>query len=435
LTGSIARAYRPGMSNAAQVADQVSYTDLYARWERGNWRATDLDFTLDREHWLERFTETQRRAALWNYALFLHGEDSVADNLSPYIDAAPHEEQKYFLATQQVDEVRHAVFFARFVSEVIEGRPDDVGASLERTRPELTWGFRKLFGLLDQTAADLRRDRSRPNLAAAIALYHIVVEATIAQTGQHFIDAYLERDGLMPGFHEGMAKIAADEQRHIGFGVKILADLAAEDPECKEAVADMLRAALRYAVALFIPPGWDMSYIESFGSTLEDLYEQALGSLQTKLRSAGMPIHELPGVLALGSGISPREQARRAIKLARAGVVGDKNGRPANDAEVMGIMFDGVAQAVDPRRTPARPVTIQWEFSDAQPWHVRIANGSARAAAERVDDPDLVLRCRWEDWIDLAVGREDPRRALLKRKLRPRGSMRLLWRIPSMIRF
>jgi hypothetical protein len=196
----------------------------------------------------------------------------------------------------------------------------------------------------------------------------------------------------------------------------------------------MLRESLRYAVALFIPPRWDMSYIESFGATLEDLYEQALTSLQTKLRSAGMPIDELPGVLALGSGISPREQARRAIRLARAGVVGDKNGRPANDPEVMGIMFDGVAQAVDPRHTPARPVTIQWEFSDARPWHVRIANGSTRAAAERVDDPDLVFRCRWEDWVDVAVGREDPRLAILKRKLRPSGSMRLLWRMPSMIR-
>ena len=58
------------------------------------------------------------RAALWNYALFFWGEDAVADNLSPFIDAAPREEQKYFLATQQVDEARHAVFFKRFMHEV-----------------------------------------------------------------------------------------------------------------------------------------------------------------------------------------------------------------------------------------------------------------------------------------------------------------------------
>ena len=81
------------------ATDQIDYADLYARWERGNWSATQLDFTQDRIDWNERMTPEQRRGALWLYTLFFHGEDSVTDNLSPYIDAAPLEEQKYFLAT------------------------------------------------------------------------------------------------------------------------------------------------------------------------------------------------------------------------------------------------------------------------------------------------------------------------------------------------
>mgnify|MGYP002147260388 CR=1 FL=1 len=55
----------------------------------------------------EQLSEIQRKSALWTYSMFFYGEDSVTDNLSPYIDAAPKEEQKYFLATQQVDEARH----------------------------------------------------------------------------------------------------------------------------------------------------------------------------------------------------------------------------------------------------------------------------------------------------------------------------------------
>ena len=129
--------------------DRISYEDLYRRWEKGNWSAMDIDFSEDKEQWHDTFSDIERKAALWNYSLFFHGEDSVADNLSPYIDAAPKEEQKYFLATQQVDEVRHAVFFKRFMHEVAGAGTGDVGSALEATRPELTWGFRKTFAKLD----------------------------------------------------------------------------------------------------------------------------------------------------------------------------------------------------------------------------------------------------------------------------------------------
>ena len=40
-----------------------------------------------------------------------------------------------------------------------------------------------------------------------------------------------------------MKQVALDEQRHIGFGVKLLHDLAQEDPAVPEAVADLLRRA------------------------------------------------------------------------------------------------------------------------------------------------------------------------------------------------
>src|SRR5258707_4828516 len=171
----------------ATVTDKISYRDLSERWEKGNWSALGLDFTQDKHDWHEVFTQHERNAAIWNYSLFFYGEDSVADNLSPYIDAAPHEEQKYFLTTQQVDEARHAVFFSRFMTEVAE-TGDSIAASLATTQPELSWGFKKVFGRLDRMADELRRDRSKPKLAAAVTLYHLIVEASLAQPGQHFIE-------------------------------------------------------------------------------------------------------------------------------------------------------------------------------------------------------------------------------------------------------
>ena len=416
---------------ATAAIDRVSYDDLYRRWEKGNWSATELDFTTDRTDWHERFSDLERRAALWNYSMFFHGEDSVTDNLSPYIDAAPREEQKYFLATQQVDEARHAVFFARFMREVVD-RGETVAGSLASTQPELTWGFRKTFEKLDQVAENLRRDKSKPNLAASICMYHLIVEATLAQPGQHFIEGYVTERGILPGFREGMENVSRDEQRHIGFGVKCLSDLAKEDPDCRYAVADLLREVLPYATAVFVPPGWDRRYVETFGSTMEEVFEQGMTSLEQKLRSAGLPLEDLPGPPPIPTDFTPRERAERIITLLEAGVLGEKTGPPARDPQTVALLFDMTKRSVDTSQSPERPVTIQWDFKDAPPWHLAINNGSTDASEGRVENPDLVLRCRFEDWTDIVAGREDPRLSMAKGKLRPKGSVRLLFRMKKL---
>ena len=46
-----------------QAVDSVSYQDLYRRWENGNWKSTELDFSQDREDWLG-FPADERRSWL-----------------------------------------------------------------------------------------------------------------------------------------------------------------------------------------------------------------------------------------------------------------------------------------------------------------------------------------------------------------------------------
>jgi hypothetical protein len=413
---------------AVAAVDQVSYTDLFERWERGNWRATEIDFSVDKVEWQERFTEFERRAALWNYAMFFHGEDTVADDLSPFIDAAPREEQKYFLTTQQVDEARHAVFFNRFMHEVVERGDGTVAGALEATRPELTWGFVKTFEMLDRVVDELRRDRSRTKLAQAVTMYHFVVEATLAQPGQHFISDYLSERDLLPGFRVGMRNVALDEQRHIGFGVKLLRDLAAEDPEVPEAVAEQLRAVTPVSLAVFVPPGWNTDYAECFGFTLEQIYEEGAKSFEAKFRAAGMPIESLPGPQIMPMDMPPRQRAERGLAMLRNGYLGERNGPPARDPAAMAVLFDSIRRNVDLRRAPDGPFVLQWEFPDAEPWHVRLDNGSTAAAPGRAPHVDLELRCRFDDFVDVVAGRLDPRRAVATGRLRPRATPKALWR-------
>jgi hypothetical protein len=250
----------------------------------------------------------------------------------------------------------------------------------------------------------------------------------MAQPGQHFIEDFFAKAGTMPAFSAGMERVSRDEQRHIGFGVKVLSELFQESEECKEAVSELLREVLPYVTGVFVPPGWDERYTTEYGFTLEQIYAFGMKSVEMKWKATGYPLSEMPGVYPFDPEMPHEERAQRQIKLLRAGVLGEPNGRPQVDHEVESILFDVVARSA---RTDVvdRPVTIQWRFEDAEPWHVRIDNGSTSSGPGIADDPDLTLRTSWADWVEISIRGQDPRKAILRRRLKPRGSLRQLARM------
>ena len=410
------------------LTDRITYDDLYRRWEENNWSATAIDFSEDRRGW-EALTQMQRDSAMWIYSMFFFGEDSVADNLSPYIDAAPTEEMKYFLATQQVDEARHAVFFHRFFKEVI-GAGDDIASTLAVTEEHLGWGYRKVFDRLDQMSVELRQDRSLPKFAQAITLYHLVVEASLAQPGQHFIEDYFVKSGGMPGFSAGMENISRDEQRHIGFGVKVLAELVRDSDECKSAIDELLAEVMPWTSSVFIPPNWDREYTRCYGFELEDIAAWGIKAVEMKWKAIGYPMDEMPpGTFPLDFNLPHRERAARMLRMSEAGVIGEP-GLPAESSpEIQELYFDVISRSIDTDAiNGGGPFTVQWRFSDAAPWHVVVDNGSTRAESGETGSPDVTVESSWIDFIELGKGAIAPPRALLQRRLKLRGGPRELLR-------
>jgi hypothetical protein len=273
-------------------------------------------------------------------------------------------------------------------------------------------------------ADELRRDRSRARLAQAITLYHIVIEASLAQPGQHFIEEGLGRRELLPGLREGIRNVSKDEQRHIAFGVKMIADLVREDPECEPAIAELLREVLPWTAAVFVPPGWDERYVTSFGFTLQDIFAQGAEAMEGRLRAAGLDPMSMR--LGLPFDLSPAERAHRGLTLLRAGYLGEPNGPVKPNPEATAMLFDGLRRQVNPSVAPG--ATVQWDFSDAEPWHLRLDGGAPAVAPGRVEHADLTFHCRFADWVDIASGRMEPWRALLTGKVRPTGSPRMLLR-------
>jgi hypothetical protein len=422
------------MSVASQkLMDNITYEDLYSRWEQGNWSAYDIDFSGDKAGW-DSLSDIQRRSAMWIYSMFFYGEDRVADTLAPYITAAPTEEQSYFLATQQVDEVRHSVFFHRFFKEVIGVGGDSIQQTLASTLPQLNWGYRGIFDRLDVMAEELRKDRSLPKYAQAITLYHLIVEGSLAQPGQHFIEDFFASEETMPGFSSGMSNVSRDEQRHIGFGVKVLSELLGEGKpgweENRAAVTDLLREVLPYGPAVFSPPNLDREYTECYGFSLEDIFAFGLKLIRQRWRTIGYPTEEMPpGVFPFDPEASEEQVAERQVKLMMAGILGPPDQTPEATPELQRLYFDVVERVVDPKAANGSPLVYQWRFSDADPWHLVIDNGSTRAEPGEAPNPSLVLETSWADFV--ATGKPDanPVKMILQRRLRPRGSIRELARM------
>jgi hypothetical protein len=419
------------MSVASQsLVDNITYEDLYGRWERGNWSASEIDFSEDRKGW-DALSEIQRRSAMWIYSMFFYGEDRVADTLAPYTIAAPTEEQSYFLATQQVDEVRHSVFFHRFFKEVIGIEGDSIQATLASTLPQLNWGYRGVFDRLDRMAEELWKDRSKPKFAQAITLYHLIVEGSLAQPGQHFIEDFFSSQETMPGFSAGMVNVSRDEQRHIGFGVKVLSELLAESDECKAAVDELLREVLPYSAAVFTPPDFNREYTECYGFTMEDIFAFGLKLIRGRWRTIGYPVEEMPpGVFPFDPAESEEEVAERQVKLLLAGVTGKPNGSgPEWSPEIQRIYFDMVARSAHADAANGSRLVYQWRFTDADPWHLTIDNGSTRAEPGEAPDPNVVLEASWADWVASGKPDANPLKMMLRRRIRPRGSIRELARM------
>src|SRR2546423_8979947 len=136
----------PALQEAADrgQAQLLSYRELYMLWERQQWRTQDLDFTQDREDW-HGFDRQERFQRMYGLSSFFIGEQKVAEELGPILRAAPTEDQRIFLCTQNADEDRHVRFFERFYQEVGVYDSSELSALLEQTSEHLNDNFGVLF--------------------------------------------------------------------------------------------------------------------------------------------------------------------------------------------------------------------------------------------------------------------------------------------------
>ncbi|MGO9886293.1 MAG: ribonucleotide-diphosphate reductase subunit beta, partial [Solirubrobacteraceae bacterium] len=179
-------------SKLAQVK-LMTPLELYRLWELQSWASHQIDLKPDRRDW-ESLSDYEREQMMYGLSAFFVGEERVTSQFSGLVLAAEDKHEEAFLLTQQVDEARHAQHFNRLYEEVLafDGEFED---RLQRARRYLTDSYFQLFdGVLVRDHAALLADPSSVEAKLDfITTYPMVIEGTLALTGQHFQTMRLER--------------------------------------------------------------------------------------------------------------------------------------------------------------------------------------------------------------------------------------------------
>ena len=241
-------------------ANRSSWPNFFSRIvARLQWNPAAIDLGADAREWQE-LPEERRGRLMTLLAGFCVAEDAVAEQLTPFADAAREAtlvSQESLMAwvffLQRRDEQRHALLFDRIAAEVLGLPGADAAERRAAARAHVPAAFLELFEeRLPAMAAELAAGRT--GLGQGVSLYHMLLEGVVFDAGQHALLDDLA-DGALPGVREGVERVERDERWHVGFGLRclietepgtdLLDDLLQRAGEAAAAWGDAVPAATR----------------------------------------------------------------------------------------------------------------------------------------------------------------------------------------------
>ncbi|HTU31254.1 MAG TPA: ribonucleotide-diphosphate reductase subunit beta [Solirubrobacteraceae bacterium] len=202
----------------------AGYDHLLAAARRLQWNAEAISLQHDLAA-LDALPTDVRAAARTLTAGFVVAEHAVAEQLEPFVAAAgdldPDPRARECFRAQANDERRHARWFDRLAAELF-------GLDRQTARAAAPGAVRELFeSELPAAARALAASgASRSQMAAAVGLYHVVLEGIAFAVGQEAL-LELAREHGLHGVADGVARVQGDERWHVGLGVLALQRLGA----------------------------------------------------------------------------------------------------------------------------------------------------------------------------------------------------------------
>ena len=188
-----------------------------SRLRKGNakhWNPAEIDFAQDAKDFAA-MTDDERRLTTMLAAQFLAGEESVTQDLQPFIAAMAAEGRfadEMYLTQFVYEEAKHTLSFRLWFDAV--GLTQDLHEFIEFNDPYMQIFTRELPASLYA----LEQDSGARNQIRASVTYNHVIEGALALTGYYAWQKVCTSRGILPGMQKVIKHIGDDERRHMAWG-------------------------------------------------------------------------------------------------------------------------------------------------------------------------------------------------------------------------
>jgi len=209
---------------------------LFAKGNATHWNPAEIDFALDAKD-LAAMTDDERRLTITLAASFMAGEESVTQDLQPFIAAMATENRladEMYLTQFVYEEAKHTLAFRLWFDAV--GLTQDLHEYIEYNDPWMQIFTKELPASLYA----LEQDASRGNQIRASVTYNHVIEGALALTGYYAWQKVCTSRGILPGMQKIVKHIGDDERRHMAWGTFTCRRHVAADDTLRQVVQDRM---------------------------------------------------------------------------------------------------------------------------------------------------------------------------------------------------
>ena len=247
MTRTITHGQRTGYASlgAGGLNSESFPMKLFLKGNARHWNPADIDLSQDARDFAA-MTDEERRYTTMLAAQFLAGEESVTQDLQPFVAAMAAEGRfadEMYLTQFVYEEAKHALAFRMWFDAV--GVLEDLHEFTESNE-----AYAQIFTReLPESLYALDGDPGPANQIRASVTYNHVVEGCLAPTGYYGWGKVCNSRGILPGMQRIIKHIGDDERRHMAWGTFTCRRHVAADDAMWQVVIDRMGELMPLALA------------------------------------------------------------------------------------------------------------------------------------------------------------------------------------------